>query len=263
MSTRFHKGAFTGINLARAMSEPAYAIYDGDNFVTLPHTFGNIIGGYDSTGSDATSGTAILVSEIPGVALELTTDDDTNDGIYISRQTGATDNMIGPFDITLNSGRVLAFESKFKVVQGTDVAIACGLGEYGNSDQDTLVDTTGALINEDFIGFHCAAHTTDVDIDGVYRISGGDMVVGGDTMTEDEDDKFHVYGFRFDGGTTVDWFLDNRHFDSSTLTAATFPTGQALNVFFGAKTIEAVEKELVIKYWQCVELLLSEDQLAD
>lgn len=263
MSTKFHKGAFAGINLARAMSEPRYAIYDGDNFVTLEHTHGGTLGGYDSYGSDANSATMVLKAQLPGIALEITTDNDTDDGSYLSRQTGATDALIGPWDITIDSGRVLAFESKFKIVQGTDVAIAIGLGEYGNSDQDTLVDTSGALIDEDFIGFHCAAHTTDVDIDGVTRISGGSMIVGAENLSEDEDDTFHVYGFRFDGGSTIEWFYDNVGVKKQTIVSATFPTGQSLNVFFGIKTIEAVEKELVIDYWKCVELLISEDQLAD
>jgi len=264
MSTKFHKGAFHGINLARAMSEPRYAIYDGDNFVTLEHVLETLSGGYDSTGTD-TGGTMILEAQLPGTALQIGTDGDQDDGSYITPVAGVTDNMIGAFDITLNSGRVLAFESKFKIVQGALVGIFVGLGEGADSDHDLVTDvgTDGTLKDEDAIGFHCLMETTDVDIDGVTRINGGDLIVGADTMSEDQDDVFHVYGFRFDGGTTVDWFYDNQKFTSQTLASATFPTGESLHPIFVIKTGEAAEKDLTIDYWKCVELLLSEDQLAD
>jgi len=134
------------------------------------------------------------------------------------------------------------------------VGFFCGLAEAG-LDQDALADDTGALADKDFCGFHAAAHATDVDVDGVYRIEGGTAVVGADTLTEDDDNVFNRYGFRFDGGETITWFLNGVRIGTSTITAATFPTGEALTPIFVIKTGEAVEKQFSCEYWQCVELL--------
>lgn len=259
MSTKFHKGAMHGINLARAMTESRYAIYDGDFFTQLRATAtAGSLGGY-ITSVDGTS-TLILEAQLPGIAMKMGTEGSANDdAISLHRQPA-----VGAFDIKLNSGRVLAFESKFKVVQGTDVGIFVGLAEAG-LDNDIVVDSTGAIVSKDVIGFHCVMHTTDVDIDGITRIENGDMIVGAENMSEDEDDTFHVYGFRFDGYTTIDWYYDNVIVATQTLVSTTFPTGQSLTPVFCVKNGDdgTTTQSLTIDYWQCVQLALSEDQLAD
>ena len=259
--TLFHKGALYGINLARAISDPKYAIYDGDFFTTMAHTSVAAVGGYNSTGADA--GAIATVALLPGIALKITTGAGDKNGHYMARQNNVDTGLVGAFDLTIGSGRVLAYESRFKVVEGTEVAIFVGLAEAGALDHDLLTDDTGAIAAKDVIGFHCVSHETDVDIDGITRLAAGDATVGADTMTEDEDDDFQVYGFRFDGNKTIDWYLDNEKVATQTVTALTVASGESLNPIIAIKTGEAVAKSITIDYWQCVELLLSEDNLAD
>jgi hypothetical protein len=244
-----------GIDLAIAMSEPQEYINDGDDFTQLQVTNGNTVGGYIST-VDA-GGTLIQEAQLPGIAVQIGTDGDDNDGSFLARQTA-----VGAFDITINSGRRLAFESRFKVVQGAEVGIFVGLAEAG-LDQDLIVDSTGAIQDKDVIGFHCLMNATDVDIDCVTRIEGGTAINAATTITEDEDDDFQIYGFRFDGAETIHWYVDNVEIATQTIAAATFPTGEALTPTFCIKTGEAVEKDLTIDYWRCVQNLLSTDSLAD
>jgi len=248
---RFQKGALHDINLARAASDPKYAIYDGDFFTKLGVTNGNTLGGYIST-VDA-GGTLVLEAQTPGIALQIGTDGDDNDDSFLARQPA-----IGAFDITLNSGRVVAYECRAKVVQGAEVAVFFGLAQPGLG-ANTLVDSTGALGDFDFVGFHAAMHATDVNIDGVVRLSGAAATALAEDLSEDEDDAFNTYGFRFDGGTKLEWYFNNEKIATQTLAAASCPTGQALTPIFDVKTGEAVEKDLTIDYWQCVEMLLAGD----
>lgn len=258
-TTRFHKGAMHDINLARAMSEPGYAIYDGDDFMQMEITSSaGSIGGYVISGQ----GTQTLVQTalLPGISMTMGVSSTDDDSVFITRQTA-----VGPFDITINSGRIVAFESRFKVHEGLYAAIFIGLCQAATVTENTLLaDSTGVLGNFDTIGFHCLGHATDVDIDGVTRILGGATQTGADTLTEDEDDTFHVYGFRFDGGTTLEWYLDNEIFSEQTLVSATFPTGESLLPTFSVKTTGGTAlKRVSMDYWQCVQLLRSEDLLAD
>ena len=249
----YKKGALAGIDLAQARVESGGAIVDGDNFTQLQVTNGNTLGGYIST-VDA-GGAMIQEALLPGVALKYSTDGDQDDGSFLARQTA-----VGIFDITLNSGREVAFQSRFKVVEGALVAIFVGLAEAG-LDQDIVADvgSNGEIANKDVCGFHCMMHATDVDIDGIVRIEGGAKTIGATTMTEDADDTFHTYGFRFDGATTLSWFVDDELFATQELAAATFPTGEALTPTFCIKTGAAVIKSLTIWDWVCVELLLEAD----
>jgi hypothetical protein len=257
--TYFHKGALHGINLARAMSEPHHFIYDGDNFSQLQATGADgALGGYITSGA----GTEVLtqVALLPGVCANLETGVADNDSCMITRQT-----LVGAFDITIGSGRELAFESRFMVLQGSYVGIFVGLADATATEDALVADTTGILGNYSCIGFHCLMHDTDVDIDGVNRIIGGATQTGAETMTEDADAVFHVYGFRFDGNKTIDWFLDNKKFGASqTIAAATFPTGVSLIPMFLVKVEDGdAARNLKIDYWQCVQTLLSEDNLDD
>jgi len=243
----FKKGALHDIDLHEAMVNKDYAIYDHDSFVKLENTFGNTVGGYAMT-ADA-GGAIALVGLAPGTVVAVNCDGDDNDALIMQRQGSAA-----PFSIELNSGKEVAFEAKMAIVSGGEVGVFIGLAEAG-LDQDILVDDTGAIQDKDVIGFHAAAHATDVDVDGIYRIEGGSAVTGADTMTEDDDGEYNTYGFRFDGKTTITWYLDDAEVGTSTLTAATFPSDEALTFTFAIKTGEAAEKAVRIDDWTCVQLV--------
>jgi len=259
--TRHHKGAMHGINLARAATEPQHFIYDGDFFSQFDNDTNESEGGYIISG--AGTETAVLTAMLPRQVLTMGTGQADNDSILMTRQTA-----IGAFDITIASGRQVAFETRFRVNQGSLIALFLGLADLSVTENALVADDTGILGDFDTIGFHCLMHATDVDIDGVSRINGGATQTGADTLTEDADAVFHIYGFRFDGNKTVTWYLDNEPFSTQTIAAATFPTGEALLPVFTVKTGDpagdaTAVRSIKLDYWQCVETLLSEDALAD
>ena len=247
----YHKGAFRGIDLPMLLMQPGCAIVDYDHFTQLQVTNGNTLGGYIST-VDA-GGSLIQEWQDPGIALQIGTAGGDNDGSFLARQTA-----VGAFDVSLNSNRRVAFEARFKAVQGAEIGFFVGLAEAG-LDQDLIVDSTGAIQDKDVIGFHAVMHATSVDIDGIYRIEGGSKVVGAENMSQDVDDVFHTYGFQFDGADQLYWFYDYKEVGVSTLTAATVADGEALTPTFCVKTGEGVEKDLTVWSWQAAQLLLESD----
>ena len=257
-TSRFLKGAMYGIDLAIAATEPAEYIYDGDDFTQLQMTAADgALGGYITSGQGTP--TAAQIALTPGIALQIGTSGNADhDSIFMTRQTS-----VGAFDITINSGRFVAYETRFRINQGVEVGLFFGLCQPDDTPptEDTLLaNDTGILGDFDSVGFHALIHETDVDIDGVTRLKGGDTQTGADTMTEDEDALFNTYGFRFDGGNEIEWFLNNESFDKQIILAAEFPTGQALVPTWSVKTGETVAKNVKIDYWACVQALLSSDR---
>lgn len=254
MSTsRFLKGALHGIELAIAKSEPSEYIYDGDDFMQLDHTPAESSGGYIST--EVNTAVMVQTALLPGMCLTAQTDGTDLDALLITRQQA-----IGGFDITIGSGRRLAYEIRLRVNQATETALFAGLCTSGPAVLDLLAINTGILGNFDAIGFHALSAAAEVVIDGVTRILGGATQTGADAMTDTETDLFNTYGFQFDGNKTIEWFLNNESVGTQTIAAATFPTGQSLIPMFSIKTGESVEKSMKIDYWVCVQDLLSSDR---
>jgi len=255
-TSRFLKGAMYGIDLAIAATEFSEYLYDGDDFMQLQATgAAGSLGGYiEEEDGDST---LTQVALLPGICASLATAGAaTDDAIFLARQTA-----VGAFDITIDSGRKLAFESRFMVLDGTDIGIFVGLAEAG-LDHDIVVDGDGLIADVDAVGFTCAMHATDVHIDGVTRLSGAALQTGAETITEDEDGLFNTYGFRFDGYETIDWYLNNEKFATQTIVAAEFPTGQSLTPVFCVKNGDdgTDAKTMKIDYWVCVQDLLSSDR---
>jgi len=241
----YKKGALRGIDLKEAMVNRDYALYDGDNFQRVTAIFDAEAGEYKSVGD--TGGTFALVRDAPGLALQFkSSGTDDKDYHHAERET------VGMFDITLNSGLVLAYEAKVAIVSTGLIGLAFGLGEPGLGED--LIAEAGTLGDKDFIGFYAVDHVTDVDVDGVYNIEGGTLTTGADTMTEDDDGEYNVYGFRFDGKTGVEWYLNDAVVAESILTAALFPTAQGLTPVFCSRSGEAAAKEFRVKNWTCVQL---------
>ena len=254
-TSRFVKGAMQGIDLGIAATEFSEYIYDGDSFVTFDNDTNESEGGYIISGQGAE--TVELTALLPGIALTVGTEGaGTQDSFFMTRQLA-----VGAFDITIGSGRRLAYETRFRVNQGTEIGLFLGLCQAATVTENTLLaDDTGILGNFDTIGFHALIHATDVDVDGVSRIADGATQTGADTMTEDEDALFNTYGFRFDGNKTIYWYLNNEVVATQTIVAATFPTGESLLPTWSVKGGEAAVKSIKIDYWVCAQDLLSSDR---
>jgi len=252
-TSRFLKGAMKGIDLAIAATEPSEYIYDGDDFMQMDHEPAESSGGYIST--EVSTAVMTQTALLPGMCVTLETDGTDLDALLLTRQQA-----VGAFDITIDSGRRLAYEIRLRVNQATETALFVGLCTSGPAVADLLAINTGILGNFDVIGFHALSAAAEVVIDGVTRILGGATQTGADAMTDTETDLFNTYGFRFDGYETIDWYLNNEIVATQTIVAATFPTGQSLIPMFSIKTGESVVKSMKIDYWTCIQDLLSSDR---
>lgn len=256
MSTsRFLKGAMAGIDLAIAASEFSEYIYDGDSFVTFDNDTNEAEGGYIITGQGTE--TVELTALLPGIALTCGTEGSgTTDSFFMTRQLA-----VGAFDITIGSGRRVAYETRFRVNHADEIGLFLGLCQAATVTEDTLLaDDTGILGNFDTIGYHALISASEVVVQGVSRIAGGATQTGAAEMTTDELDLFNTYGFRFDGNKTIEWYLNNESFAKQTIAAATFATGESFLPTWSVKGGEAAVKSIKIDYWVIVEDLLASDR---
>ena len=251
-TSRFIKGSMQNIDLAIAATEPSEFINDGDDFLTLNNSTNEAAGGYIVNGD----GTETLIQTFldPGIGITAGADSSDDSAFFMARNTA-----VGAFDITINSGRRVAYEMRLRINQATEVGLFIGLAEAG-LDDDIVTDATGALADKDAIGFHVLMDAANVDVDAVTRIEGGTAINAITSMTETETNLFNTYGFRFDGAETLYWYLNNEVVAKQTLAAATFPTGEALTPIFCIKNGEAVIKSFKLDYWRVVQGLLSSDR---
>jgi len=253
MSTRFQKGALHDIDLAIAATEFSEYINDGDDFMQMDHEPAESSGGYIST--EVSTAVMTQTALLPGMCVTLETDGTDLDALLLTRQQA-----VGAFDITIDSGRKLAYEARVRVNQATETALFFGLCTSGPAVADLLAINTGILGDFDVIGFHALSAAAEVVIDGVTRILGGATQTGADAMTSTETDLFNTYGFRFNGADEIEWYLNNVIVARQTIVAATFPTGQSLIPMFSIKTGESVVKSMKLDYWICVQDLLAGDR---
>ncbi len=199
MSTsRFIKGAMHGIDLAIAATEYAEYINDGDNFTDFDNDTNESEGGYIISGQGTE--TVELTALLPGIALTIGTEGGgTTDSFFMTRQLA-----VGAFDITINSGRRVAFETRFRVNQADEIGLFLGLCQAATVTEDTLLaDDTGVLGNFDTIGLHALIAAAEVVVQGVSRIAGGATQTGATAMTTDELNLFNTYGFQFNGADEI------------------------------------------------------------
>ena len=255
MTSRFLKGAMKGIDLAIAATEPSEYIYDGDNFTDFDNDTDESEGGYIITGQGAE--TAAQIALLPGIALQIGTEGaGTTDSFHMTRQTA-----VGAFDFTIDSGRRLAYETRFRVNQADEIGLFFGLAQAATITEDNLLtDDTGVLGLYSLVGFHALISATEVVVDGVSGILAGATQTGANAMTDTETGLFNTCGFRFDGYETIDWYLNNEKFATQTIVAATFPTGESLLPTWSVKGGETVAKNVKVDYWTCVQDLLSSDR---
>jgi hypothetical protein len=222
-----------------AALDPAVGFGLFEDFVYTPLDIaGGVLAGIIVTGDHKT----ITLDKAAGGVLTMACGNTDNDEFYLQMAATATH---APFVITDASGKPLWFSARVKAVQHADASWFVGMAEE-NMAADSMADNTGVLADKDFIGFNIIA-ASPAAWDIVWRKNG--QVQQRAAAVAVNADDYHTFGFVFDGGSTVYFYVDGVvSATTATTSAATFPSAQNLSPFFGVKTGEGVDKSLSIDY---------------
>lgn len=186
-----------------------------------------------------------------GGQLQISTTATLNDETYLSLDgftTGANDF----FDLTLNSGRRLWADFRLRPSQITN-DYACFFGLFTDSlvAANALVDTTGAIVDSNYVGFridpvngasvrytHRRQGQTAVDIAGVATVDASTL---------------NRFSFYFDGANTLRFFINDiiqpTVIDTSLVAFPNIPLVPA----FLIKTTSAALKRIVVDQYTIVQ----------
>lgn len=237
----YNAGAFEGIDKAAAMTDPEYAVRFLDHFLQ-----DNTAAATQYTQTVGDGGTNALTTVVGGEFNFITGASATHE---CELQV-----MGAPVQMTLASKKRVGLEVRANIVTLTDLGVFIGLAEPGVAAQNFQTDTTMALANKDYVGFHINA-ATPTEIDCVYRLADATAVeVKGAAFTSDA--AYHTYGINFDGDTGLLFFVDGDLVAKATLAAANFPTAQALAPVVAIKSGAAAgAKSILVDYIDVVGVL--------
>ena len=186
-----------------------------------------------------TDATLTAASGELGGFIAITTDNDDNDAFAI---------FLRPFgEIERNSYKKIWFEIAIQQPSvGADEAFFFGLAEEAAMSRDMIADNCAALIGESYVGFRKLNDETG-EVDAVYKLNAGTEVEVGDDVTNanalavaDRSDPaantVNKFGFRFDGRSTIEFFVDGIRVATERISDSTFPTNVNFGFVFAIKT---------------------------
>jgi hypothetical protein len=164
-------------------------------------------------------------------------------------------------DDTAGERSVVAFEARVKAltVAVGDCCFAIGLGEPGIAAADMIVDTTGALVAKDFVGFQTLL-TSNSEIDAVYSLVTTGVVQVTDNAGTLVADTWIKLGFVFDpleaAGKKLKYFIDGDEItydtavtDAVIAAGTAFPTDEELTLCLGTKILTAAATYFYVDWW--------------
>ena len=169
-------------------------------------------------------------------------------------------------DNTVGERSVVAMEARVKVTLITvgSCCFALGLGEPGIYAADMIVDTTGALVVKDFVGFQTLL-TSNSEIDTVYAMAAGSLVQVKDNAGTMVADTWIKLGLVYDPfgapNHKLMYFIDGVELgDSPTdaiIAAGTpFPLDEELTLCLGTKILTAAATSFYMDWWACGSYLV-------
>lgn len=187
-----------------------------------------------------------------GGQIQLATTATLNDETYLSVDgltTGANDF----FDITANSGRRLWYETRIRPLQsGNNFSLFAGLFTDSAVAANAIFDTTGAIVDTNFVGFQIDPAAGNSWI-YTHKKSGQTVQKVSAIATNDGATNIRL-SFYFDGATTLRfWVNDVLASNIIDVSASTFPTGSALVPAFLMKSTSAAAKQVVIDYIDVIQ----------
>jgi len=196
------------------------------------------------------NGNAVSI-DARGGQLQISTTGTTNDETYLSLD-GSTTGANDFFDLTLNSGRRFWYEARLRPSQITN-DYACFFGLFTDSlvSANALVDTTGAIVDSNYVGFRIDP-ANGASVRYTHRRLGQAAVDIAGIATVDAS-AFNRFSFYFDGANTLRFFVND--IIQSTIidtSLVTFPN-IALVPAFLIKTTSGALKRIVVDQYTCVQ----------
>lgn len=168
--------------------------------------------------------------------------------------------VCAPFRISSSAPTLFAWEARVKASLLAQGGLAVGLAEAGFAANAALADTTAALSDKDFVGFHLANATagTTGTANAVYRKSGqaatnAGTAVSAQTLSAATWYKlgllFEPYFKQSANTHRLTWYIDNVAVQTfEDIDATTFPDAELLTPVFSLKSLDTNEKQMDIDW---------------
>ncbi len=223
--------------------------------------------------ASATSQGGYITFQDSGVTIQQGPDTDNSEGEYglleISQDGTAHDDgniELGSgvaglvrIDATVGERSVVAAEARIKVttVVVGGLCFAFGLGEPGIYAENMVVDTSGALVVKDFVGFQ-TLQASNSEIDAVYAMASGSLVQVKDNAGTVVSDTWIKLGMVYDPmaetNKKMKYFIDGVELGSSVtdvlIAAGTpFPLDEELTLCLGTKVLAGTASTFYMDWW--------------
>ena len=187
-----------------------------------------------------------------GGLLQISTTATSNDETYLSVD-GLTSDANDFFNITLNSGKKLWYETRIKASQsGNNFSLFTGLFTSAAVAANALVDTTGAIVDTNFIGFQI---DPALGTSWVYtHKKSGQTVQKQTAIATNDGSSYFKFTMYFDGFSSLSfWVNDVKVGNTVDVSAATFPSGSGLVPAILLKSTSAAAKSAVVYYIHVIQ----------
>lgn len=219
------------------------AMTTGDLADTLYAAFGGSLGTTIQQAADDEHGVLAIVTDAG----------DEDEG---SIQTGG--NTGGSYEFVKLATAVphtIAFEARVKKSLITSGCMFVGMGGEGMAANSMMVDATGAMINDDWIGFHVVSLATLTFSYKALNQDVQDLIATADTLVAD---TYVKVGFKYDYKNSnakqikvyVNGVILGTYVTKALIDAATFPSDVEMALTFGAKNITAVAGTYSMDWWK-------------
>lgn len=205
--------------------------------------------------------TGVTVQGLSGLGgiLQIAGADAAGDDGAIEFMGGGT---AGAFSISSSAPLKFALEMRVKSTLIAQGGLALGAAEPGFAANAALADTTAALSDKDFVGFHMAnaSASTSGTLNAVYRKSGqaatnAGTAVAAQTLAAATWVKlgllYEPYYAQANGTHRLTWYVNNVQVQSFTdIDAATFPDGELLTPVLTLKSLDTNQKLAQIDWFR-------------
>lgn len=199
---------------------------------------------------DNTNGTAVLGSaETVGLGGVVTLNAPGTDNDWVSLKLTTTDTG-APFKITASSGKKLWFGAR--VAQASLVETCFYVGLFNENDKEVGADDSGAESVTDGVYWRNLLHATSDKPDFCVAKNGTETIVKDGAYTQDT--EFHIFGFYFDGATTIYPYVDGTGYTTVSAAATNFPNDQGLTPLVFMKAGTGASKTVYLDWIKCVQL---------
>lgn len=233
----------------------SYSAYDGHGASTgvqASTSISAVVGDFEVTADADTVFSNILPVDEHSGRVDIETDGDDNDAWQVHTGVG-----IG---LVLNSGNKVWFEARVAAGAAADQGLFMGLIEE-DGIPDAIQDAAVLMAAQSFFGFFAKSSVT-AEIDAVAKLDGGTIInvvnnvtastaftdAGGTSHVFPASDVYTKFGLRFDGRTTLEYYVNGYLVNSLTLVNGTHADGVEMAPMIALKTGTAAAQSANISF---------------